>query len=70
MIGVEGDRAGSGNRAVRRRGRWTANSLVVVINGMLAGIGGVFMVTTSVPVTVVAATAAVLLGGVIVSTHR
>ncbi len=70
MIGVEGDRTGPGNRVVRRRGRWSANSLVVVINGMLVGVGGVFMVTTSVPVTVIAAAAAVLLGAVIVLTHR
>ena len=70
MIGVEGNRTGQGNRAVRRRGQWSANSLVIVMNGMLAGVGGVFMVTTSVPVTVIAAAAAVLLGAVIVLTHR
>ena len=35
--------------------------LVVVINGMLAGIGGVFMVTTSVLITAIAAVAALAL---------
>jgi hypothetical protein len=52
------------------RGRWTARALVVVINGMLVGVCGVFVATASIPVTVVAATAAVAISIAIVVAHR
>lgn len=71
------DRARSGDRAperhrgnANRAARWSARSLVLVIDGMLAGVGGVFVVTTSVPVTIVAAVAAIVLTSVIVMTQR
>ncbi|WP_436531678.1 hypothetical protein [Actinoplanes sp. HUAS TT8] len=50
--------------------RWSAGNLVMVINGILVGVGGVFLATASVLVTVVAAVAAVLLAALIVLVHR
>ncbi|MFC3988235.1 hypothetical protein [Actinoplanes siamensis] len=43
-----------------RHDRWSARGLVVVINGILVGVGGVFLATSSVPATMVAAAAAVI----------
>lgn len=46
------------------------SSLSPVINGFLAGIGGVYVLSSSVSVTSVAAAAAVVLAGVVVLTRR
>ncbi|MBL7261049.1 hypothetical protein [Paractinoplanes lichenicola] len=53
-----------------RASQWSAASVVIVVNGILTGVGGVFLLTTSLPATVVAAIAAVLLASVIVLAHR
>jgi hypothetical protein len=50
--------------------RRPAQCLIIVINGVLVGVGSVYVMTTSVLVTTVAAIAAVLLAMVIVLTHR
>ena len=50
--------------------QWSAPNVVMVVNGVLTGVAGVFLLTTSVPVTVVAAIAAILLASVILLAHR
>jgi hypothetical protein len=52
------------------RADWSARDLVLVMNGMLVGIGGVFAATTSVLVTAIAAGAALCLCVTIVMTRR
>ncbi|MEW1585771.1 hypothetical protein AB0283_10030 [Micromonospora vinacea] len=52
------------------RSRLGTKSLLGVTNGVLAGVGGVYLATVSVPVTVVAAVSAVVLVSLIVIVHR
>jgi hypothetical protein len=52
------------------RTRWDASSLLALVNGVLAGIGSVYVTTRSVPITVVAGSAALLLAGLIVIVKR
>jgi hypothetical protein len=54
-------------RGRRRRG---AAALLPAINGMLVGVGGVYAITSSVTVTVVAAVAAVLSAGLVLLAYR
>jgi hypothetical protein len=69
---VDDDVTGSPGYGGRRRGqrRWGIGALLAVINGVLLGVGGVYATTSSVPVTIVAAVAAVLLAGLIVLAYR
>lgn len=68
------EKAVSSKGARPRRDRlqrpYTARGLVLVINGTLAGIGGVFMATASLTVTAIAAVSAVALGTAIVLNNR
>jgi hypothetical protein len=50
---------------LRRRG-----GLVLIIDAMLVGVGGVFLATTSFPVTVIAAISALVLTVVILTVGR
>ena len=59
---VSGAKAGTG--------RWSARGIVVVVDGMLLGVGGVFVTTASVAVTLIAAVAAVMLATAIVVARR
>lgn len=54
----------------RPRSRWSARALLMVINGVLAGVGAVFLSTASIAVTVIAAAAAVAVSVAIVVAHR
>jgi hypothetical protein len=55
----------------RRNGRrWGARPLVFLIEAVLAGVGGVYLTTGSVAVTVVAATVAVLVAALVLVTQR
>jgi hypothetical protein len=49
---------------------WDAGALLAVINGVLAGVGAVYVATHSLPVTVIACTAALTLAGLILILHR
>jgi asparagine N-glycosylation enzyme membrane subunit Stt3 len=49
---------------------WDAGALLTVINGVLAGIGSVYVTTRSIVVTSIACCAAVLLAGLILVLHR
>lgn len=49
---------------------YSAQGLALVVNGMLVGVGGVFMATSSVMVTVVAAGAALVLTLLIMRRQR
>jgi len=57
-------------RPAPQRDGWSARGLVLVINGVLVGVGGVFVATTSVLVTAIAAVAALVIALVIVLTQR
>jgi hypothetical protein len=53
-------------RAVEgRRQRLDGRGLVLLMNGVLAGVGGVFLATASVPVTGIAAATAVVIAVVV-----
>ncbi len=58
----------------RRSGRsnpgWSARGLLLIIEGTLAGIGGVFVATTSLLATAIAAFAALILALTIVTINR
>jgi len=60
---VEAERGQSG-------GTPSARGLVLIIDAMLVGVGGVFLATTSVPVTVIAAISALVLTVVILTVGR
>jgi hypothetical protein len=64
------DRGGNREHRSRSERRWTARGLAFVINGVLAGTGGVFLATASLAATAIAATAAVALGVTIVLGSR
>ena len=71
VTGIGDGQAGPGERPARQQTvRWSAGSLVAVINGILVGVGGVFLATASLPVTCIAAGSAILLAGVIVLAYR
>lgn len=50
--------------------RLSARSLLAVTHGILAGVGGVYLATVSLPVTLIAAVSAVLLASLIVIAYR
>jgi hypothetical protein len=54
----------------RQPSGWSARGLVLVIEGMLAGIGGVFVATSSLVATAIAASAALILALTIVMTQK
>ncbi|WP_433790130.1 hypothetical protein [Actinoplanes sp. CA-252034] len=63
--------SGDGEQAaVRQVTPLSAENLLMVINGILVGVGGVFLTTSSLPVTAVAAASAVLLAVVILRSRR
>jgi membrane protein YdbS with pleckstrin-like domain len=57
-------------RSPARRSRWDASGLLVLINGVLAGIAGVYVTTRSVPITMAAGGAALMLAALIVIVRR
>ena len=52
------------------RAAWDGSGLLPLINTLLVGIAGVFLATGSVPITVIAGGAAVLLAALIVIVRR
>jgi hypothetical protein len=60
----------TGGRRPRRAGAWSDRGLVLLVNAMLVGVGGVFVATGSVLVTGIAAAAAAGLAVVIVLAGR
>lgn len=55
----------------RRPGRrWSAGRLVTLINAVLAGVGGVYLTTGSVTITIVAAVVAVTVVALVLLTQR
>jgi hypothetical protein len=55
-------RRASRQRSARRRG-WNAGALVVVVNGVIASLSGVYVATRSIPVTLAGGALAVALAG-------
>jgi hypothetical protein len=60
----------TGSRQPQRSGGWTDRGLALLVNGMLVGVGGVFVATASVVATAIAAAAALGLAVVIVLATR
>jgi hypothetical protein len=50
--------------------RWTARGLVVLIEGVLAGVGGVYLATASIAVTGIAAAVATVVAALVLRTQR
>ncbi|MCO1593845.1 hypothetical protein M8C17_01545 [Micromonospora sp. RHAY321] len=54
----------------RPGGGWSAGRLVTLINAVLAGVGGVYLVTESVTITIVAAGMAVIVVALVLRAQR
>lgn len=70
-----GDRSGSASTPSRRRPsrpstRWGAGPMVVLVEGVLAGVGGVYLATASVLITLVASAAAVVMTALVLMAQR
>jgi len=57
-------------RTPRPGRRWGARSLVTLIEAVLAGVGGVYLSTGSVAITIVAAAVAVIVVALVLVTQR
>ncbi|MCW3817829.1 hypothetical protein ONA91_25595 [Micromonospora sp. DR5-3] len=71
--GSTSDAAGATRQRSARRSparRLGTKGLLAVTNGVLAGVGGVYLATVSLPVTGIAAAAAVIIGSLVVIVHR
>ena len=52
------------------RRRWGARAWVVLIDGVLAGVGGVYLTTGSVAITIIDAVVAVVVVAMVLTTQR
>jgi len=50
--------------------RPSAGTILTLVNGVLAGVGGVFVGTHSVLITIIAAAAAIALAAMVLACHR